>query len=40
MGTTLKEVKNNATPGTDHIPAVLLKECTQELSHSRVGTEW
>ena len=28
----IKEVKNNAAPGTDHFPAVLLKECAQELS--------
>ena len=28
----IKEVKNNAAPGTDHFPAVLLKKCAQELS--------
>ena len=28
----IKEVKNNSAPGTDHFPAVLLKECAQELS--------
>ena len=28
----IKEVKNNAAPGTDHFPAKLLKECAEELS--------
>ena len=28
----IKEVKNNAAPGTDRFPVVLLKECTEELS--------
>ena len=28
----IKDVKNNAAPGTDHFPTVLLKECAQELS--------
>ena len=28
----IKEVKNNAAPGIDHFPTVLLKECAQELS--------
>ena len=28
----IKEVKNNAAPGTDCFPAILLKKCTEELS--------
>ena len=28
----IKEVKNNASPGTDRFPAILLKECAEELS--------
>ena len=28
----IKEVKNNAAPGTDRFPVVLLKECAEELS--------
>merc|ERR1712082_386029 len=28
----IKEVKNNAAPGTDRFPAKLLKECAEELS--------
>ena len=28
----IKEVKNNAAPGTDRFPAILLKECAEELS--------
>ena len=28
----IKEVKNNAAQGTDHFPAILLKECAEELS--------
>ena len=28
----IKEVKNNAAPGTDRFPVILLKECAEELS--------
>ena len=28
----IKAIKKNAAPGTDHFPAVLLKECAEELS--------
>merc|ERR1712055_1151759 len=28
----IKDVKNNAAPGTDRFPVVLLKECAEELS--------
>ena len=28
----IKDVKNNAAPGTDRFPAILLKECAEELS--------
>ena len=28
----IKEIKKNATPGTDHFPAIIIKECAEELS--------
>ena len=28
----IKDIKNNAAPGTDNFPAILLKECAEELS--------
>ena len=28
----IKEIKNNAAPGTDRFPVVLMKECAEELS--------
>ena len=28
----IKEVKNNAAPGTDRFPVILMKECAEELS--------
>ena len=28
----IKDIKNNSAPGTDHFPAILMKECAEELS--------
>ena len=28
----IKDIKNNSAPGTDHFPAILMKECADELS--------
>lgn len=28
----IKEIHKNATPGTDHFPAIIMKECAQEIS--------
>ena len=33
----IKEVKNNAAPGTDRFPALLLKECAEELREPLYG---